>query len=81
MPVSFQHKDIDEGGTCFCEYCIREAAETGFDLRAAMPVLTKDKNAQPERDQWLAFRRNSTTKLYREISEEIRRRIRNATSA
>ncbi|UCF85247.1 MAG: family 10 glycosylhydrolase [Desulfobacteraceae bacterium] len=68
----FNDKDIDEGGTCFCRHCIDEAKETGFDLEAAIPILKKNKNAQPERDKWLAFRRNSTTKLYREISGKIK---------
>jgi len=69
----FNDKDVDEGGTCFCQYCSREAARTGFDLEAAMRVLIRDKSHQPERDRWLAFRRDSTTKLYRELSEEIKR--------
>ena len=68
----FNDKEIDEGGTCFCRHCIAEAKRTGFDLEVAIPILKKNKNAQPERDRWLAFRRNSTTKLYREISEKIR---------
>jgi len=68
----FNEKDIDEGGTCFCRHCIIEARRTGFDLEAAIPVLKKDKNAQPERDKWLAFRRDSTTRLYRQISEKIK---------
>ena len=67
----FNDKDIDEGGTCFCRYCIAEAKKTGFDLEAAIPVLKKNKNAQPERGKWLAFRRDSTTRLYRDISEKI----------
>jgi hypothetical protein len=69
----FNDKDIDEGGTCFCKYCIFEAKKTGFNLEAAIPVLKKNKNAQPERDKWLAFRRNSTTRLYRQISEKIKK--------
>ncbi len=68
----FNDKDIDEGGTCFCRHCIAEAKKTGFDLEAAIPVLKKNKNAQPQRDNWLALRRNSTTKLYRRISEKIK---------
>ena len=68
----FNDKDIDEGGTCFCRHCIVEAKRTGFDLEAAIPVLKKNKNAQPERNKWLALRRNSTTKLYRQISEKIK---------
>jgi hypothetical protein len=69
----FNDKDIDEGGTCFCRHCIVEARRTGFDLEAAMPILKKNKNAQPERDKWLTFRRNSTTRLYRQISERIKK--------
>ena len=69
----FNAEDIDEGGTCFCQHCILEAQRTGFDLAAAIPVLKRNKNAQPQRDQWLALRRDSTTRLYRQISEAIRR--------
>ncbi|NIP25401.1 MAG: family 10 glycosylhydrolase [Phycisphaerae bacterium] len=69
----FNDKDIDEGGTCFCRHCIAEAKRTGFDLEAAIPVLKKNKNARPQRDKWLEFRRNSTTGLYRRISEEIKK--------
>jgi len=36
-------------------------------------VCNNDKYAQPERDKWLAFRRNSTTRLYRRISEKIKK--------
>ncbi len=67
----FNASDIDQGGTCFCKHCIAEAKRTGVDLQAAIPVLRQDKNAQPQRARWLAFRRYSTTKLYREISEKI----------
>jgi hypothetical protein len=68
----FNDKDIDEGGTCFCKYCIAKAKRTGFDLEAAIPVLKKNKNAQPQRDNWLTLRRNSTTELYRLIAEKIK---------
>jgi hypothetical protein len=69
----FNDKDIDEGGTCFCKHCIVEAKRTGFDLEAAIPILKKNKDTQPERDEWLSFRRNSTTRLYRQISEKIKK--------
>ncbi|MHC4191650.1 MAG: family 10 glycosylhydrolase [Planctomycetota bacterium] len=69
----FNDKDIDEGGTCFCRHCIVEAKRIGFDLEAAIPILKKNKDAQPERDEWLTFRRNSTTRLYRQISEKIKK--------
>jgi hypothetical protein len=67
----FNNLDIDQGGTCFCRYCIAAAKETGFDLEAAIPVLKANKNARPERDQWMAFRQHSTTELYRRIAEKI----------
>jgi len=67
----FNNLDIDKGGTCFCEHCIVEAKKTGFDIEAAIPVLKKDRNAQPQRNQWLALRRHSTTKMYRLITEKI----------
>ena len=60
-------------GTCFCMNCIATAKRAGFDLEAAIPVLRKNKNAQPERDRWLAFRRDATTAFYREIAETIRK--------
>jgi len=69
----FWNNDIDKGSTCFCKYCIAEAKKTGFDLEAARKVLAVNKNAQPERDQWMKFRAYSTTKFYRDISEEIKR--------
>ncbi len=69
----FNNKDIDDGGTCFCKYCIAEAQASGFDLAAAIPILKKNKNAQPQRNQWLKFRCDSSTKIYRLISEKIKK--------
>jgi len=69
----FWNNDIDKGGTCFCKYCIAEAKKTGFDLEAAGKILAVNKNAQPERDQWMKFRAYSTTQFYKDISEEIKR--------
>ena len=69
----FNSNDIDKGGCCFCRHCIAAAKRTGFDLAAAIPVLRANKNAQPQRDKWLAFRRDATTALYREIAETIRK--------
>jgi hypothetical protein len=59
--------------TCFCQFCQREAPTTGFDLAAAIPVLKANPQAQPQSDQWLALRRNSTARIYRLISERIHR--------
>ena len=71
--VLFNGFDIDEGGSCFCPHCIEAAKEAGFDLEAAIPVLMKDKNAQPERDNWIKFRINSTTEFYHLIAETIKK--------
>jgi len=68
----FNNTDIDEGGTCFCEHCITAAKESGFDLKAAIAVLKANKNAQPAKANWLAFRRKSSTEFYRLISEKIK---------
>jgi Glycosyl hydrolase-like 10 len=57
--------------TCFCEYCQKEAKASGFDLAAAIPVLKANPKAQPQLNNWITFRRNSTTKVYRLISERI----------
>jgi hypothetical protein len=69
----FTAKDVDRGGTCFCGHCVEAAKRTGFDMEAAIPLLRANRDAQPERDRWLAFRRDATTAFYREIAEEIRR--------
>jgi len=69
----YYDNEIGEGGTCFCKYCIEEARKNGFDLEAAIPVLKANINARPERDKWSEFRAYSTTRLYRDISEEINR--------
>ncbi len=67
----FNNLDMDEGGTCFCRHCVAAAKETGFNLEAAIPVLKENKNAQPERDKWIEFRKNSTTEFYRLIAQKI----------
>jgi len=59
------------GGTCFCESCQKEAKAMGFDLAAAIPILRDNPNAQPQLDQWLNFRRASTTKIYKLITDRI----------
>lgn len=60
-------------GTCFCRSCQREAQADGFDLAAAIPALKANPQTQPQLDQWLAFRRQSTARIYRLISERIHR--------
>jgi len=57
--------------TCYCDNCQKEAKSNGFDLSAAIPILKANPNAQPQLNNWISFRRNSTTKVYRLISERI----------
>jgi len=61
------------GGTCFCESCQKEAETMGFDMAAAIPILRDNPNAQPQLDQWLNFRRTSTTKIYKQIIDHMRK--------
>jgi hypothetical protein len=62
-----------EGGTCFCASCKAKAKASGFDLEAAMPVLKDNPYAQPQLDQWLQFRRSSTTEIYKLVTDRIHR--------
>lgn len=59
------------GGTCFCESCQKEAKALGFDMAAAIPILRDNPNAQPQLDQWLDFRRATTTKMYKLVTDRI----------
>jgi hypothetical protein len=60
-----------KGGTCFCTSCQKEADSMGFDMAAAIPILRDNPNAQPQLDQWLDFRRASTTKIYKLVTDRI----------
>lgn len=60
-----------KGGTCFCQSCQKEAKTMGFDMAAAIPILKDNPNAQPQLDQWLDFRRTSTTKIYKLVTDRI----------
>jgi len=63
--------DPIKGGTCFCNSCQKEAKSMGFDMAAAIPILRDNPNAQPQLDQWLNFRRASTTKIYKLVTDRI----------
>jgi hypothetical protein len=74
-------------GGCFCDSCKRAAKETGFDLEKALAVLRPlagsvqqsttekpDREARPEPPElssWLAFRRDSVTRFYKDIHDRI----------
>jgi predicted alpha-1,2-mannosidase len=57
--------------TCYCDNCQKEARANGFDLTAAIPILKADPKAEPQLSNWITFRRNSTTKVYKLISDRI----------
>jgi hypothetical protein len=67
----FSNIDNPQKGTCFCESCQKTAKEKGFDLTAAMPILKDNPYAQPQLDQWLAFRTASTTEIYKLVTDRI----------
>ena len=69
----FGNTNLKKHGTCFCEHCVSEAKEIGFDLEAAIPKLREDEYSQPERKNWFELRKHSTTEFYRLIFEEIAR--------
>lgn len=71
--IEARYEKITGSPACFCNNCINVAQKIGFDLKAAIPVLKANQFAQPERDNWLALRRHSTTEIFRLISEEIAR--------
>jgi hypothetical protein len=60
-----------EGGSCFCSSCQAQARSMGYDMAAAIPVLRDNPNAQPQLDQWLNFRRKTTTGIYKEVTGRI----------
>jgi hypothetical protein len=68
----YTNNENDELASCFCKYCIARAREEGFDLEAAIPVLKKDRNAQPQRQQWIDLKSHSTTAFYKEIADKIK---------
>lgn len=69
----YSELDIDDGAGCFCKHCIKEAKLHGIDLEAIIPVLQKDKDAEPERSIWMENRARDATELFKDIAEEIRK--------
>jgi hypothetical protein len=61
----------EKGGSCFCDACQKLAKSQGFDLAAAIPYLKDNPNAQPQLNQWLKFRRESTNTIYKLIVDKI----------
>jgi hypothetical protein len=57
---------------CFCESCQKEAKAMGFDMKAAIPILRDNPNAQPQLEQALKFKRATTTKVYKMIIDRMR---------
>lgn len=58
---------------CFCESCQKEAKAMGFDMTAAIPVLRDNPNAQPQLDQALRFKRESTSRIYKMVVDRMRK--------
>ena len=68
--IPFMPGGPDKGG-CFCDSCLRVAKEAGFDLEKAKSVLQANPKAQPELDQWQAFRRDSATRFYKAMHDGV----------
>jgi hypothetical protein len=60
-----------EGGTCFCSSCKEKAKKMGFDMEAAITILRDNPYAQPQLNQWLDFRKASTTEIYKLVTDRI----------
>lgn len=67
----FTRSDDPRDGSCFCPFCKEKAKAMGFDMEAARTILKDNPYAQPQRDQWLQFRRASTTGIYKLVTDRI----------
>ncbi|MBS1662019.1 MAG: hypothetical protein JST68_13310 [Bacteroidetes bacterium] len=67
----FTRSDDPRDGTCFCPSCKEKAKAAGFDMEAARVILKDNPYAQPQLNQWLAFRRASTTEIYKLVTDRI----------
>lgn len=67
----FTRSDDPRDGTCFCPACKEKAKAMGFDMEAARTILRDNPYAQPQLSQWLAFRRASTTEIYKVVTDRI----------
>ena len=69
--VNFVWGEAATGG-CFCKHCISAASKEGIDLKAIIEVLKNNPEKEPEKSQWLEFRRNSCTEQYKMIADIIK---------
>jgi hypothetical protein len=67
----FSRSDNPRNGSCFCESCNHKAKSIDFDLEASKAILKDNPYAQPELEQWLNFRRESTTEIYKLVTDRI----------
>ncbi len=58
-------------GGCFCDNCVRAAAEGGFDLKQARAIFQKNPSSQPEAEKWQAFRCKSIAQYYKLMHDGI----------
>lgn len=67
----FTRSDDPRDGTCFCDACKKKAKSMGFDLEAARVILKDNPYAQPQIGQWLKFRRDCTTEIYKLVTDRL----------
>jgi len=56
---------------CFCEACLRAAKQVNLDLEKIKSILRGNPQAQPEFDNWQAFRCESVAGFYRTMHDGV----------
>jgi len=59
--------------SCICPYCQQKAKSMGFDLTSAIPIIRDNPLAYPEVEQFLKFREDATTEIYKLIIDRMRK--------
>ena len=57
--------------SCICPYCQAKAKSQGFDLAAAIPIMRDNALAYPEVEQFMKFREDATTEIYKLIIDKM----------
>ena len=67
----FNGNGTARNSTCICPYCQEKAKSKGFDLTAAIPIIRDNPLAYPEVEQFLKFREDATTDIYKLIIDRM----------
>jgi len=69
----FNGNGITRNSSCICPYCQQKAKSMGFDLTAAIPIMRDNSMAYPEVEQFLKFREDATTEIYKLVIDRMRK--------